>query len=199
MLRSNPDEDRIWVIKLRNDSEAAFKSLFDAYRDDVFMYALSFLNEKEFAEEIVQEAFLRIWVHRKMIDPDRSFKAFLFTLAKNLTFNFLRKAASNRKLRERVFAISPIASPSAESEIEEMEIEKINNHALSLLPPGRKRIYEMSVFEGKTYEEIGVELGISPHTVRNQMSKSLQTLRDYLKAYGIAPWVIAVLHWRVFD
>lgn len=45
MLRSNPDEDRIWVIKLRNDSEAAFKSLFDAYRDDVFMYALSFLKE----------------------------------------------------------------------------------------------------------------------------------------------------------
>ena len=57
MLRYNPDEDHIWVSKLRNDDEAAFKILFDAYKDDVFTYALSFLNHKEFAEEIVQEAF----------------------------------------------------------------------------------------------------------------------------------------------
>lgn len=185
--------DHVWVAQLRNDSEAAFKNLFDAYRNDVYTYALSFLHEKEFAEEIVQEVFLKIWIHRSSLDPDRSFKAFLFTLTRNLTFNFLRKAANSYKLREKVFSVSPISAPAPEYELEEMEIEKIKNHALSLLPPGRKRIYEMSVFEGKTYEEISVELGISPHTVRNQMSKSLQTLRDYLKGYGVTPWVIAVV------
>lgn len=190
MFRHNPDEDRVWVSKLRDDNEAAFKILFDAYRNDVFVYALSFLKQKEFAEEIVQETFLKIWIHRASLDPEQSFKSFVFTLARNLTFNFLRKAANGRKLREKVFSMT---SASTEYEIEEMEIEKIKNAALSLLPPGRKRIYEMSVFEGKSYEEISVELGISPHTVRNQISKSLQTLRQYLKEYGVTPWVISVL------
>jgi RNA polymerase sigma-70 factor (ECF subfamily) len=192
MLRYNPDEDGLWVSKLRNDNEAAFKVLFDAYRDDVFAYAFSFLNRKEFAEEIVQEAFLKIWIHRASLDPERSFRSYLFTLTRNLTFNFLRKAANSRKLREKVFSMS-LSCAFAESEIEDMEIEKIKNEALSLLPPGRKRIYEMSVFEGRSYHEISVELGISPHTVRNQMSKSLETLREFLKAYGVAPCVFAVL------
>lgn len=193
MLRYNPGEDHVWVSKLRNDDEAAFKVLFDAYKDDVFAYAFSFLNRKAFAEEIVQEAFLKVWIHRSSLDPERSFRSYLFTLTRNLTFNALRKAANIRKLREKVFSISPESCPPADSDIEEMEIEKIKNAALSRLPPGRKRIYEMCVFEGRSYEEVSVELGISPHTVRNQMSKSLQTLREYLKGYGVTPWVLAVL------
>lgn len=195
MLRYNPDEDGVWVSKLRNDNEAAFKILFDAYKDDVFAYALSFLNRKEFAEEIVQEAFLKIWIQRASLDPERSFRSYLFTLTRNLTFNFLRNAANSRKLREKVFSISTLSCAPPECEMVDMEteIEKIKNKALSLLPPGRKRIYEMSVFEGRSYDEISVELGISPHTVRNQMSKSLQTLRQYLKGYGVTPWVLAVL------
>ncbi len=194
-LESGVNTDREWVIGLKSHSEEAFRHLWDAYRDDVYTYAYSFVRQEVYAEEIVQEIFLKIWVHRETLDPDLSFKAYLFTSTRNHTFNFMRKAAHNRKLREEIFHIIPESMPCVEHKIRELELEEIKREAIEMLPPGRKRIFEMSRFEGKSYEEISRELGISLSTVRNQMSKSLQTIRDFLKAQGVTPWMVLLTTW----
>lgn len=64
-----------------------------------------------------------------------------------------------------------------EHTIRESELELIKNDALNKLPPKRLMIFEMSRNEGKSYDKIAEELQISPHTVRNQMSKALESLR----------------------
>ena len=190
---SGVNTDRAWVIGLKAHREEAFRHLWDAYRDDVYTYAYSFVRQEAYAEEIVQDVFLKIWVHRETLDPALSFRSYLFTVTRNHTFNFLRKAAHNRKLREEIFHIIPESIPCVEHKIRELELEKIKREAIDLLPPGRKRIFEMSRFEGKSYEEISRELGISLSTVRNQMSKSLQTIRDFLKAQGVMPWLLLLI------
>lgn len=192
MSEGGINRDGIWVVQLRTRPEEAFKYLFDAYKNDVYAYAHSFLNRKEYAEEIVQEVFLKVWIHREDLDPDLSFKAYLFTITRNLTFNFLRKAAHHRKLKEEVFCRIPTSTNSVEMYIMEAEMERIKREAIDLLPPGRKRIFEMSRFEGKSYEEISNELGISLSTVKNQMSKSLNTIRDFLKVHGVSPWLVLI-------
>jgi|SRR5690606_14801975 len=192
MSRDGIHNDRIWVVQLKTHSEEAFKYLFDTYRNDVYTYAYSFLNRKEYAEEIVQEVFLKVWIHRAELDPDLSFKSYLFTITRNLTFNFLRKAAHHRKLKEEVFCRIPTSTNPVEIYHMEAEMERIKREAIDLLPPGRKRIFEMSRFEGKSYEEISNELGISLSTVKNQMSKSLKTIRDFLKVHGVSPWLVLI-------
>lgn len=181
------------MVRLKNHDETAFRHLFDFYKDDVYAYALSFLRHKEYAEEIVQEVFLKVWINRENLDPQLSFKSYLFTITRNLTFNFLRKAAHNKKLRDEIFYIkSEICNP-VELKIQEQELERIRREAIDMLPPGRKRIFEMSRLEDKSYEEISQELGISLSTVKNQMSKSLKTIRDFLEGQGIVPWMVLII------
>ena len=189
------DNEHSYVVSLRNNDEETFRHLFEFYKDDVYMYALSFLRHKEYAEEIVQEVFLKVWINRENLDPLLSFKSYLFTITRNLTFNFLRKAANHKKLRDEIFHITSETCNSGELKIREQELERIRMEAIEMLPPGRKRIFEMSRLEDKSYEEISQELGISLSTVKNQMSKSLKTIRDFLKGQGIVPWVVLIFVW----
>lgn len=191
--------DREWVVGLKSHNEDSFLELWNAYRDDVYTYAFSFLKNKEYAEEIVQDVFTRLWLHRTELNPDLSIKSYLFTITRNLTFNFLRKAARNRDLRQEVFHLYPDCTDCVELKIQEWEMERIKKEALDLLPPGRKRIFEMSRFEGKSYEEISRELGVSLSTVKNQMSKSLKTIRDFLKAQGVTPWLVLFATWMAIQ
>lgn len=190
------DEKRL-VKELTQQDEAAFRLLYDIYRLDIYAYSMSFLNRKEYAEEIVQEVFMKVWMNREKLDPSRSFKSYLFTIARNLTFNFLRKAANDRHMMSEVFYFRKYSFNPVDRKINEDAFEKMKQEAVSLLPPRRKRIFEMSRFEGKSYEQISDELDISISTVKNQMNKALETMREYLRVHGdiTIPIYIVLTSW----
>lgn len=169
--------EKLLVNELRVGNHKAFRKLFDTYRNDLYKFSLSMIHSKTYAEEIVQDVFLKVWLKRATLNPDLSFKAFLFTITRNKTIKFLKKAANNRKLCEEVFYTSQKISNTTERTIRESELELLKNDALNKLPPKRLLIFEMSRNEGKSYDKIAEELSISPHTVRNQMSKALETIR----------------------
>lgn len=169
--------DKILVYQLKTADHNAFRELFDRYRNDLFKYSLSMVHYKPYAQEIVQDVFLKIWMKRESLDPEMSFRAYIFTITRNKTLKFLKKAANNRKMREEVFYASQKTTNITEHTIRDSELEVIKKKALNKLPPKCLLIFEMSRNEGKTYDVIAQELKISPHTVRNQMSKALETLR----------------------
>lgn len=185
--------DKLLIKKLKCHNEEAFRKLYDLYKGDVYAYSRSFLKQDSFAEEIVQEVFLKIWINRTNLDEDLNFKSYLFTITRNLTLNFLRKAANDKHLMAEVFYHRPISSNPIEHKILEDDFERIKQEAISMLPPRRKRIFEMSRFEGKSYEEISSELDISISTVKNQMSKALETMREFLRANGDITVMIAFI------
>lgn len=167
--------------ELKNHSERAFRKLFDLYYQDIYRYSFSLLKSKEYAEENVQEVFLKVWLHRENIDPEKSFKAYIFTIARNLAFNFLNKAANDASLKEEVFYTSQKSYDQGDYSIREEDCKKLRKQAIKQLPPKRKKIFKMSRKHGKTYEEISQELGISISTVKNQMTKALESMRIFLK------------------
>lgn len=172
--------EKLLVTELKTGNEKAFQKLFDQYRHILYKYSYSMLGSKVYAEEIVQEVFLKVWLKRDTLNPDLSFKSFLFTITRNKTITFLKKAAKNVKLREEIFYNSQKFAHTTDLHIREEEVNNIKEEALNLLPPRRRLIFEMSRNEGKSYEEIATELGISQNTVRNQMSMALETLREFL-------------------
>lgn len=177
MEKKDIPNDKLLVIQLMIGNHKAFRKLFDTYRNDLYKFSLSMVHSKIYAEEIVQDVFLKVWLKRESLNPEMSFRAYLFTITRNKTLKFLKKAANNRKLREEVFYTSQKITNITEHSIRESELEIIKNDALNKLPPKRLLIFEMSRNEGKSYDKIAEELSISPHTVRNQMSKALETLR----------------------
>lgn len=181
MPETSNQSEKLLVSELKNHNEKAFRTLFDFYRQDIYGYSISILKSKELAEENVQEVFLKVWLYRENLNLDLSFKAYLFTIARNQAFNFLSKAANEAVLKEEIFYKSQKSYDQGDYTVREADCKKLKKQALKQLSPKRKLIFKMSRKEGKTYEEIGQELGISVNTVKSQMSKALESLRIFFE------------------
>lgn len=176
--------DKILVAQLVSNSEKAFRCLFDKYHQDIFRFSKSILKVDSLAEEIVQEVFLKVWLNASDLNPDLDFKSYIFTIARNLSLNALRASVNNRKLTEEIFYNNDRTAKPADEILLDEELENIRVKAIESLPAKRKEIFLLSRREGKTYNEISDELGISINTVKVQMSKALETLKKYIQIHG---------------
>lgn len=173
--------EKLLIRELKNHNEKAFRTLYDLYHQDIYGYSISILKSKELAEENVQEVFLKVWLHRENLNLELSFKSYLLTIARNQAFNFLSKAANEALLKGEILYQSQKSYEQGDYSLRESDCKKLKKQALKQLPPKRKLIFKMSRKQGKTYEEIGQELGISVNTVKNQMGKALESLRLFFK------------------
>lgn len=192
-VHKEKDTEKLLVPKLQKGNERAFQKLFELYQQDIYAYSLSLLKSKHQAEEIVQEVFLKVWLNRKKLNPELSFKSFIFTIARNLSFNFLAKAANNNKLREAIFYKSQQRLNSTNRQLIEDDYEKLKRHAIAELSPRCKLVFQMSRRDGKSYQEISRELGVSVNTVKNQMSSALATIKEFLMVHGDIVFLFAFL------
>ncbi|MCK0115229.1 RNA polymerase sigma-70 factor [Gelidibacter sp. F63206] len=180
MTETQTTSDKLLLKGLIEGNEKVFLTIFNTYRKEVYAYSLSILKSQTYAEEIVQEVFLKIWIKRKDLDMSLALKPYLIVITKNMCLNFLKKAAYDDKMREEVFYQSQKSFNPIYTGIHEKELDDIQKQALDLLPPRRRLIFEMSRNEGKSYKEISQELGISINTVKSQMNKALEALRVFL-------------------
>ncbi|MBF4515140.1 RNA polymerase sigma-70 factor [Flavobacterium sp. ANB] len=183
MLEANNYSEKLLVSELKNGNEKAFRKLFDSYYQDIYGYSISILKSKEAAEENVQDVFMKVWQNRENLNLEQSFKAYIFTIARNRAFNFLNKAANEVLLKEEIFYESQKSHEHGDYAIREADCKKLRKEAMKQLPPKRKQIFKMSRKKGMSYEEISQELGISINTVRNQMSKALESMRVFFQVH----------------
>jgi RNA polymerase sigma-70 factor (family 1) len=183
LLETNNHNEKLLLSELKNGNEKAFRQLFDLYYQDIYGYSISLLKSKEAAEENLQDVFMKVWLHRENLNPDQSFKAYIFTIARNQAFNTLNKAANDLSLKEAVFYESQKSHEYGDYSIREADCKKLRKQAMKQLPPKRKQIFKMSRKKGMSYEEISQELGISINTVRNQMSKALESMRVFFHVH----------------
>ncbi|SKB62457.1 RNA polymerase sigma-70 factor, ECF subfamily [Salegentibacter holothuriorum] len=194
MFKIENNNDLILVEHLKNGDEASFQILFNKYQEDIYYYAKSLVKIEVQAEEIVQDVFIKVWVNRHLLEPEKSFKAFIFTITRNLAFNFLKKAANDRELISRVFYESQKSYKPTDINLTEDEYKKLSQRAVTSLPPRCQLIFKMSREEGKSYEEISNELNISANTVKNQMTKALGNIREFLSLHGDIVFSLSLLY-----
>ena len=184
-------DELVESIKIGN--EASFKEMFDHYNRPLYYFVFKYLRNKEDAEEIVQEIFLKIWRERSKLDAGLSLKSFLFTIAYNSTMNALRKRSFNNQYINMVGLTQPSSDLATEKEVNYRETLLLIENAIELLPPKRKQVFKMSRYEELTYQEIADELSLSVKTVNDHMNEALKFLRKNLKEYGI---LIAILFFK---
>lgn len=148
------------VSQLRDDDVQAFDSLFHTYNRRLYRFAFSILKNKEDAEGIVQEVFLRIWDKRAGIDSSKSFKSYLFTISYNLIMDELRlrlKEKANLSHPEKFFNIEELTSAQ---EADYNLLKSWVDEAVEELPEKRKQIYKLSREEGLSHKEISEKFNI---------------------------------------
>lgn len=177
-------DDRLLVSRLKEGNEKAFRKLYDKYSGGIYGFALKLVKSTDFAEEITQEVFLKVWNGRESLDIARNFKSYIYTIAKNLALNILNKAAYDIDFRNQLLYTKDTAVTSTGDYILLNEYEVVKNKAIASLSEGRRTVFLMSREQGLSYEEIANELGVSVNTVKTQMKAALKHLREYLSKYG---------------
>jgi RNA polymerase sigma-70 factor (ECF subfamily) len=186
------NSDKQLFDQLAAGDESAFRKLFDAYREMLFIFAFQLTHSKVDAEEILQDIFLKLWENREKLRQVDNPKNYLFIMARNRTLDLLTKISKDQKLMKQVWAnITQQGSP-VEEIIEAKESQKLINEALSRLSERKQAIFNLSRKGGLSHEQIADQLGISVQTVKNTITEVLRFIKDYLSGHSE---LLAVLFW----
>jgi RNA polymerase sigma-70 factor (ECF subfamily) len=163
--------------------ERALATLYDSYSRILFGLILRILNDREEAEDVLQEVFLQVW--RRAADYDerrgRPF-TWLVTLARSRAIDRLRALGSRqRAVTESAREVSEEVSDAARDAFKSEQGE-IVRRALAELPEEQRRALVLAYFEGLSQSEIAVRLGAPLGTVKTRMRSGLMKLRELLGA-----------------
>ncbi|WP_345249336.1 RNA polymerase sigma-70 factor [Nibrella saemangeumensis] len=166
------------LTRVVQGDQAAFADLYITYRTPALRFCISLLKDEEEAENMVHEVFLKIWDRRHQINPELNFHSYLFTCLRNMVFDHLKKMEKDQLLRERYWQrMQNIREEEGEEEERRMELLE---DAVNSLSTKRKLVLKLNVEQGKSYQEIAELLRISKNTVKNQLVKARQLLREKL-------------------
>ena len=173
----------VLVQRIIKEDKTAFELLFKYYYPGLVVFASNIVVNKDEAEEIVQDFFVRLWENRKSIKPGSTLKNYLFTSIKNRSINFLKNAQVKKHVIDEL-------KKQIESELRynpdiyvDTELQKRLKIAFSKLPPRTAEIFTLSRFKGFSNDEIANNLGLSKRTVETQISNALKILRKELQGY----------------
>ncbi len=162
---------------LKEGDMVAFDTLYHKYSHKLYDFAKMYLKQKEDAEEIVQDVFVKIWEAKSKINENESFESFLFTIAYNATMSLLRKRVTESKSREYLKTIQLIEEDKIVDELHFKEVSNKVNSLLNDLTPRQKEIFLLSREDGLSHKEIAKKLNISENTVNNHLVTSLKYLK----------------------
>lgn len=173
------------VKKLKEGDSFAFEVLFYKYRNKVKGFATKMVPSQIDPEETVQEVFIKLWLKKEMIDPEKDFQSYLFSIAKNLILDHL-KSAVNRKLYfvDEHFQQDILSDESLDGTVP-VDFEEQILSLIEQIPERRREIFRLSRFEGMTYKQIAERLNITENTVDSQIRNALAFLRKEFRKFVI--------------
>lgn len=183
MINRNFKNDEEAFLKLAAGDLAAYRYLFDNHFTDLCNFLRIYLHSKEFSEEIALELFEFVWEKRETLQIKATFKAFLFSSAKNRAISHYRKehraVFSSLEFSETVIDDSLTSQRFMEAD----ELRKIIDTAISKLPEKSRQIYLMAREENLSHKDIASRLGITSKTVENHVGIALRKLRESLSPF----------------
>ena len=167
--------------KIRAGDEEAFKEFFFIMQPYIISFLYRFTSDKEAANDLCQETFIKFWQSREKINLSLYPKAYLYSIARNLALNFVtRKPPVTSYDDDENLLISLSRNP--EKDYDTFALIDDLQKALNKLPERCKTTFILSRFDGFEYSEIADIMNVSLQTVKNQMNKAISVLRKHLSS-----------------
>lgn len=192
MLDTGQQEKEI-LLRLIQGDEQAFEKIYRLYSNRLYGRLLKLLKSVPQTEEILQDVFLKVWEYRASIDPEKSFRAFLFKIAENKAYDFFRKAALHKAFETELIALSTSNYTMLEELMADEEKSVLLEKAINNLPPQRQQVFRLCKLERKSYTEVGQLLGISLSTVSDHIVKATKSIRTQLEPYNNIVLCLAII------
>lgn len=161
-------------------SDRLITEYYEEYRQSVFFYICRRIENRSDAEDLTQDAFLRLLEYRMMIRRD-TLKYFLFTIVRNLLNDYLRRYYKRQEIDRYLYDTLPVTTVEPESRMVADELRRLESRRVSALPEQRRKVYIMSRFQDKPAEDIAEELKLSRRTVENHLFISRREVREFIR------------------
>lgn len=178
------ESEEVIIKSFSEGSQAAFDWLFVHYQPLLVQFIAGFVKDSEVARDISQDIFLKIWQQREDFSAVRSFKNFLFKMAKYAIYNYFdHNLVVDKYLKRHLNA--DVVSDDPEKQLFADELQEMINLLVSKMPEKRRRIYLLSREKGYDNEKIAEMLGVSKRTVENNLSITMAEIRKVVKLFTL--------------
>ena len=185
-MLETPQPEKEIVKRLTEGDEQAFEKIYQAYGPRLYPKLLRLVKSVSPTEEILQEVFIKIWEYRASIDPEKSFRAFLFKIAENKVYDFFRKASRDQKFKTEFTAIATENDLVLREFMNDDEKSVLLQNAIGMLPAQRQQVFRLIKLERRSYKDVSELLGISLSTISDHVVKATKAIRKQLENYNAA-------------
>jgi RNA polymerase sigma-70 factor, ECF subfamily len=180
---AQPAADSALIAKMMAGDESALSTLYDRYSPMLFGMLSRVLNDRQAAEEVLQDLFLQLWRSAGRFDASRgSLPAWLMVIGRNRAISRLRGRRDRELLEENEgdFAGAFASPQNIEDDAARAQLARNVSAALEKLPAEQRQAVELAYFEGMTQSEIAAKTGTPLGTVKTRVRTAMQTLRQIL-------------------
>jgi RNA polymerase sigma-70 factor (family 1) len=171
--------ERDLVLALQRGDEEAFETIYGLYSQRLFGRLLKLVKTEAQAQEILQDVFIKLWQYRRSLDPDKSFRSFLFKIAENKVYDFFRKAARDKVMEANLISLATTNYINIGEYTRAEENLILLYKAIESLPPQRQQVFRLCKLEGRSYKEVSELLSISLSTISDHIVKATKAIKEY--------------------
>lgn len=183
------------MMQVRDGSAAAFEELVLRYQSRLVTVLEHLVSNRDHAEDLAQEVFLRVYRARRSYEPGAKFATWLFTIANNVASTALRSKSRRREvaLEHRDVSASGVRTmemvvPAGSSvmparQLDKAEMRDVVRLALGSLNERQRMAVLLNKFEGMSYGDIADAMELSPKAIKSLLSRARVNLRDVLEPY----------------
>ncbi len=173
-LRMKPKTDEELVLAIQNGDISAYEDLVKRYQQGVYVFVMRILHDEMIASDITQDSLVKVYLTIDSIDVGRKFSTYLFEIAKNASFSFLRK-------QKRLVPIDAVYDIEEDESFIEQYLRKDlyeQVHAsVQKLPEKYKLVLSQYYFDDMTYDEIATSLRMPVNTVRTHLKRAKEAFK----------------------
>jgi RNA polymerase sigma-70 factor (ECF subfamily) len=166
--------------------ETSLRALVNSYLKPVHGYIFQYVLDSAVAEELTQETFLKVWKNLRKYDRSKSFKTWLFQIAKNTAIDYLRKnkelafSELSSDFEEHINDSIPDNELLPDEIVKQLEHVEVTREALKKISADYRVVIMMHYVDGLSLREIADLLGESSDTVKSRHRRALQQLKSFL-------------------
>jgi RNA polymerase sigma-70 factor (ECF subfamily) len=189
------DPDVRLMLEVRDGSAAAFTELMERYKSRLIRVLEHLVGRREWAEDLAQDVFLRVYRSRQQYVPGAKFVTWLFTIANNVACNALRDRSRRPEVTltgsesgplgvrpmDRLAQATSSAMPTRQ--IDKAELRDVVRMALDSLSDRQRMAVMLNKFEGMSYADIAQAMELSTQAVKSLLSRARENLRQMLEPY----------------
>jgi RNA polymerase sigma-70 factor (ECF subfamily) len=164
----------------------SFERLFFMMNTRLIKFCVFYIGQKEAAEEIVADVFLKCWLNRANLADMSNPETYLFVAIKNQSINYSKKFSNIHLVQiEETNEVEFINTLDPEKELERKELNHLLDKAIDTLPRQACIVFKLIKEDGLKYKEVAEILNISPRTVQTQLFRAIKKLNVVLSAQRV--------------